>query len=74
MNKVYRQTILSTLSNELYDVYYSYKATHEIWEILNNKFVVEDASSQKYAIDNFLHFQLFDEKIFQSKSMIIICF
>ena len=61
-NKVCRHTILSTLSNELYDVYCSYKTTHEIWEILNKKYVIEDAGAQKYAIDNFLQFQMPDEK------------
>ena len=61
-NKVCRHTILSTLSNELYDVYCSYKNAHEIWEKLNKKYVIEDASAQKYAIGNFLQFQMSDEK------------
>ena len=53
-NKVCRHTVLSTLSNELYDVYCSYKTAHVIWEILNKKYVMEDAGAQKYAIGNFL--------------------
>ena len=61
-NKVCRYTILSTLSNELYDVYCSYKSAWEIWDILNKKYVLEDAGSQKYAIGNFLNFQMVDEK------------
>ena len=61
-NKVCRHTILSTLFNELYDVYCSYKSAHEIWTKLNHKYVNEDAGSQKYVIGNFLNFQMNDEK------------
>ena len=61
-NKVCRHTILSTLSNELYDVYCSYKSANEIWTKLNHKYVNEDAGSQKYVIGNFLNFQMNDEK------------
>ena len=66
-NKVCRYTILSTLSNELYDVYCSYKSAWEIWDILNKKYVLEDAGSQKYAIGNFLNFHMVDEKDMSSQ-------
>ncbi|XP_031255123.1 uncharacterized protein LOC116113113 [Pistacia vera] len=61
-NKEGSHTILSTLSNELYDVYCAYKTVHEIWAILKKKYVVEDAGSQKYAIGNFLDFKMIEEK------------
>ena len=44
-NKVCRHTILSTLSNELFDIYYTYKTAAEIWEVRNKKYVTEDAGS-----------------------------
>ncbi|KAK1562687.1 hypothetical protein Q3G72_015767 [Acer saccharum] len=61
-NKVCHHTILSTLSNELYDVYCTYKTASEIWEELKRKYMVEDAGSQKYAIGNFLDFKMVDDK------------
>ena len=33
LNKVCRHTILSTLSNELFDIYCSYKEAKEIWRV-----------------------------------------
>ncbi|KAL5787944.1 hypothetical protein ACOSP7_004893 [Xanthoceras sorbifolium] len=44
-NKVCCHTILSTLSNELYDIYCPYKTASEIWEELKRKYVVEDVGS-----------------------------
>ncbi|XP_038982179.1 uncharacterized protein LOC120110669 [Phoenix dactylifera] len=61
-NKICRHTILSTLSNELFDVYCSYKEAAEIWENLHKKYVLEDAGVQKYAIGNFLHFQMSEDR------------
>ncbi|KAM7465056.1 hypothetical protein LguiB_012618 [Lonicera macranthoides] len=61
-NKVCRHTILSTLSNELFDIYYSYKSSYEIWESLHKKYVIEDVGTQKYAIGNFLKFQMTEDK------------
>ncbi|KAH1208626.1 putative lactoylglutathione lyase [Glycine max] len=41
-NKVYRHTLLSALSNHLFDVYCSYKESKEIWDSLILKYIVED--------------------------------
>ncbi|ONI21195.1 hypothetical protein PRUPE_2G052400 [Prunus persica] len=61
-NKICRHTIVCTLSNELFYIYCSYKTAKEIWENLNKKYVIEDASTQKYAIGNFLQFQMVESK------------
>ena len=42
-NKVCRHTILTTLSNELFDVYCSYKESNKIWESMVLKYTAEDA-------------------------------
>jgi len=47
-NKVCKHTILSTLSNELFDVYCSNKEANEIWESLLAKYTTEDATKQKF--------------------------
>ena len=61
-NKICRHIILSTLSNALFDVYCPYKTTTRIWESLNKKYILEDAGTQKFAIENFLNFVMSDEK------------
>ncbi|CAL8992693.1 unnamed protein product [Prunus brigantina] len=61
-NKICRHTILSTLSNELFDIYCSYKTAKEIWENLNKKYVIEDVGTQKYVIGKFLQFQMVESK------------
>ena len=51
-NKVCRHTIISTLSNELFDVYCSYKDAKDIWESMILKYTAEDAEKQKFVIGN----------------------
>ena len=57
-NKQVRHVILSTLTNELFDVYCQYKVPKEIWDALTKKYIVEDAGIQKYVIGNFRKFQM----------------
>ena len=44
-NKVCRHTILTTLSNELFDVYCAYKEAKVIWESMLKKYTTCDAPS-----------------------------
>jgi len=41
-NKVYCHTLLSVLSNNLFDVYTSYKEAKDIWDSLILKYTIED--------------------------------
>ena len=52
-NKVCRHVLLSTLSNKLFDIYYHYKEAKEIWENMIVKYKDEDASKQKFVIENY---------------------
>ncbi|GAU34576.1 hypothetical protein TSUD_29220 [Trifolium subterraneum] len=61
-NKVCRYTILSTLSNDLFDVYCSYKGANEIWDNLNIKYTAEDATKQKFVVGNYLRWQMVEDK------------
>ena len=54
--------ILSTLANELFDVYYQYKTAKDIWDAMTKKYIFEDVGTQKYAIGNFRKFQMIDDK------------
>ncbi|KAF7801787.1 Retrovirus-related Pol polyprotein from transposon TNT 1-94 [Senna tora] len=46
-NEVCRHTLLSTLSNDLFDIYSVYKEANKIWESLIRKYTAEDAGKQK---------------------------
>ena len=61
-NKVCRHTILSTLSNKLFDVYYSYKEANKFWESLLLKYTAEDAGCQKFVVGKFCHWKMTDDK------------
>ena len=41
-NKVCHHTLLSVLSNDLFDVYCSYKKSKEVWDSIILKYIVED--------------------------------
>ena len=61
-NKVCRHSILSTLSNELFDVYCSYKEAREIWGNMVAKYTAEDVGKQKFVIGKFYHWEMVDNK------------
>ncbi|XP_060182941.1 uncharacterized protein LOC132612882 [Lycium barbarum] len=61
-NKVCKDTILSTLSNELFDVYCSNKKAKEIWDSLHAKYTAEDATKQKFVIGNFYKWEMTEDK------------
>ena len=49
---------MSTLSNEIFYIYYQFKVAKEIWDAMNKKYILENAGTQKYAIRNFRNFQM----------------
>jgi len=61
-NKVCRHTIISTLSNELLDVYCSYKEAKQIWDSMITKYIAEDAGKEKFVIGNYYRWEMNDEK------------
>ena len=57
-NKVCCHTLLSALSNDLFDVYCSYKESKEIWDSLILKYIVEDVVRQRFIIANYYHWTM----------------
>ena len=53
VNNVCRHTILTILSNELFEVYCAYKETNVIWESMLIKYTTEDAGKQKFIVGNY---------------------
>ena len=61
-NKVCRCTILTTLSNELFNVYCAYKETKVIWESMLRKYTAEDVGKQKFIVGNYYKWEMVDNK------------
>jgi len=61
-NKVCRHTLLSVLSNDLFDVYASYKNAKDIWDSLILKYTAEDIVRQRSVIGNYYHWEMIEGK------------
>jgi len=61
-NKVCRHTLLSTLSNDLFDVYCSYKEAKEIWDLLILKYTTEYVIRQRFVIGNYYRWEMIEDK------------
>ena len=61
-NKVCRHTLLSVLSNDLFDVYASYKNAKDIWDSLILKYTTEDIVRQRFVIANYYRWEMIEGK------------
>ena len=61
-----RHAFLSTLTNELFDVYCQYKVGKYIWDAMAKKYIIEDARTQKHAIGNLRNFQMTEDRVVSS--------
>ena len=61
-NTLCLNTILNSLSNELFDVYRHFTIVKELWDELISRYVIEDEGIKKFATSNFLYFQMTNEK------------
>jgi len=50
------------LSNDLFDVYCSYKEAKEIWDSLIVKYTVEDIVRQRFVIENYYRSEMIEDK------------
>ena len=61
-NKICRHTLLSVLSNDLFDVFTSYKNAKDIWDSLILKYTVEDIVRQRFVIANYYRWEMIEGK------------
>ncbi|KAL0322506.1 UNVERIFIED_CONTAM: hypothetical protein Sangu_1869900 [Sesamum angustifolium] len=59
---LYRNYILSGLSDTLYNVYSSATTARALWESLEKKYKTEDAGLKKFIVGKFLDFKMVDSK------------
>ncbi|XP_052205410.1 uncharacterized protein LOC127810136 isoform X1 [Diospyros lotus] len=62
VNKVCRHTIISTLSNELFDVSYPFKEAKKNWDSMNAKCTAGDVGKEKFVIGKFYRWEMVDDK------------
>ena len=55
-------TILTTLSNELFDVYCAYKETKVIWESMLRKYITKGVGKQKFVVGNYYKWEMVNKK------------
>ncbi|GKC97334.1 zinc finger, CCHC-type containing protein [Tanacetum coccineum] len=59
---VCRGLILKGMSNPLFDIYQSVESSKELWDSMKAKYMVEDASSKKFLISNFINYKMTDSR------------
>lgn len=57
-----RGHILNALSDSLFDVYQNMDTAKQLWDILQTKYLTEDATSKKFLVSNFMRFNMVDNK------------
>ncbi|GJX29084.1 zinc finger, CCHC-type containing protein [Tanacetum coccineum] len=55
---VCRGLILNGMSDPLFDIYQNIKSSKELWDSLEAKYMVEDASSKKFLVSNFTSYKM----------------
>ncbi|GJR15756.1 zinc finger, CCHC-type containing protein [Tanacetum coccineum] len=57
-----RGHILNGMSDSLFDVYQNVESAKELWDSLESKYMVEDASSKKFLVSNFNNYKMVDSR------------
>ncbi|GKC43640.1 hypothetical protein Tco_1061362 [Tanacetum coccineum] len=61
-NYICRGLILNGMSDSLFDVYQNVETSKELWDTLEAKYMVEDASSKKFLVSNFTNYKMTDSR------------
>ncbi|GJU04596.1 hypothetical protein Tco_1121026 [Tanacetum coccineum] len=59
---VCRGLILNGMSYPLFDIYQNVESFKELWDSLEAKYMVEDASSKKFLVSNFTNYKMTDSR------------
>ncbi|CAM8923493.1 unnamed protein product [Rhodiola kirilowii] len=61
-NYIARGHILNGMSDSLFDVYQNVESAKELWDIIDSKYMAEDASSVKFLVSNFNNYKMVDSR------------
>ncbi|GJS10359.1 zinc finger, CCHC-type containing protein [Tanacetum coccineum] len=59
---IYRGHILNGMSDHLFDIYQNVESAKELWDSLESKYMVDDASSKKFFVSNFNNYKMVDSR------------
>ncbi|GJW89410.1 hypothetical protein Tco_0164750 [Tanacetum coccineum] len=59
---VCRGLTLNGMSDSLFDIYQNVESFKELWDSLEAKYMVEDASSKKFLVSNFTNYKMTDSR------------
>ncbi|GJV15188.1 zinc finger, CCHC-type containing protein [Tanacetum coccineum] len=54
--------ILNDMSDSLFDIYQNAESAKALWESLESKYMVEDASAKKFLVSNFMNYKMVDTR------------
>ena len=57
-----RGLILNGMTDSLFDIYHNVESAKELWDSLEAKYMVEDASSKKFLVSNFTNYKMTDSR------------
>ncbi|KAL5834982.1 hypothetical protein ACOSQ4_014479 [Xanthoceras sorbifolium] len=67
-NFLYKNYVLNGLSDDLYNYYNSNKSAKEIRDRLQIKYDTEEAGAKKYAVSQYMKYQMADDKSVEAQS------
>ncbi|GJT14163.1 zinc finger, CCHC-type containing protein [Tanacetum coccineum] len=59
---IYRGLILNGMSDTFFNIYQFHGSAKELWDSLEAKYMVEDASSKKFFVSNYIYYKTVDSK------------
>ncbi|XP_010942835.2 uncharacterized protein [Elaeis guineensis] len=59
---VCRYTILNAMNNSLFDIFHKYFTTVELWCVIQNRYVNENAGNKSFIINKFIEYRMDDSR------------
>ncbi|KAK2999645.1 hypothetical protein RJ639_023181 [Escallonia herrerae] len=59
-DEICRGHILNGMSNTLFDAYHTVKTAKELWNQLERRYIIEDATSKRFIVSKFFYYKMID--------------
>nr|XP_010942835.1 uncharacterized protein LOC105060724 [Elaeis guineensis] len=57
-----RYTILNAMNNSLFNIFHKYSTAVELWRVIQNRYVNEDASNKSFFVNKFIEYRMDDSR------------
>lgn len=65
---IFKNHILNSLPDDLYDYYSNCKIAKQVWEALQKKYDTKEAGAKKYVVSCYLNYKMVDERSVEAQS------